>query len=218
MAQSISNVLKGKAGGHIALAMAYLIYGVNLVTTKDLTNSNIFSPSALFYIRVVGSALLFWAISLFLPKEKVSKRDMWLILPASILGLFLNQYLFLQGIVMTTPFDSGLIMTLIPVFTLVFAYFFVKEPITWKKILGVLLSLAGVVILLLVSGTGGAGGSSLNGILLILLSVISFSLYLGIFQPLIQRYSVVSQFQIFFNICKILRCCIFYCRGNNIML
>ena len=106
----INEALKGKAGGHIALALAYLIYGINLVTTKDISQSQIFSPAALFYIRVAGAALLFWIISFFLPKEKVTKKDMLLILPASILGLFLNQYLFLEGIVMTTPFDSGLII------------------------------------------------------------------------------------------------------------
>ncbi len=187
-----NEALKGKVGGHVALALAYLIYGVNLVSTKDLSQSQIFTPAALFYIRVAGAGLLFWLISIFLPKEKVSKKDMLLILPASILGLFLNQYLFLEGIVLTTPFDSGLIMTLIPIFTLIFAHFFVKEAISWQKIIGIGLSLAGVVILLLMSGTGGAGTSSIKGIILITLSIMAFSLYLGIFGPLLQRYHVVT--------------------------
>lgn len=190
--RNLKTALRGNAGGHAALAAAYLIYGVNLVTTKDLSNSSLFSPAALFYLRVAGAAALFWIVSLFLPREKVSKKDMLLILPASFLGLFLMQYLFLEGIALTTPFDSGLVMTLGPVFTLIFAYFFVKEPITWKKIAGILLSLAGVVLLLAASRGGGTGASTLKGLLCMGLSMVAFALYLGIFQPLIQRYSVVT--------------------------
>jgi len=64
-----------KISGHVACFVAYAIFGVNIITCKDLTNSHIFSPVALFTLRSAGAGLIFWLLSLFLPREKVQPRD-----------------------------------------------------------------------------------------------------------------------------------------------
>lgn len=179
--------------GHLSVAAAYIIFGLNVVVCKDIANAEAVTPDVLFSLRAIGASALFWLLSLFLPKEKVEKGDLWRIALASFLGLFLTQMTFLVGITMATPIDSAILGTLGPVFTMFFAYFFVREPITGKKAGGVAVALAGVIFLILNTvHAGGASATTPLGFILLLLNSLTFSMYLGIFRPLISKYSVVS--------------------------
>ena len=211
MSKDLTGVKTEKLGGHLSVAAAYAIFGLNIVFCKDIANSEVISPIVLFTLRAVGASLLFWLISLFLPKEKVAKADLpkiaaaslaglspgttywWKIAAASVTGLFVPQLTFLMAITMTTSIDTAIMSTLGPIFTMFFAFFFQKEPITFKKAGGVALSFAGVLYLIFNSvHGGGAETTAPMGIALLLLNSLSFALYLGLFRPLISRYSVVA--------------------------
>ena len=179
--------------GHISIAAAYTIFGLNVVLCKDIANSEAVNPFVLFTLRAIGATAIFWLMSLFAPKERVEKGDLWKIALASFLGLFLTQTTFLVGITMATSIDCAIIGTLGPVFTMIFAFFFVGEPITGKKAGGVAVSLAGVIFLIFNSvHSGGASATTPLGIVMLLLNSLTFSMYLGIFRPLISRYSVIT--------------------------
>ena len=185
---------KSTFGGHLAAAMAYAIFGFNIVFCKDIANSHTVSPIVLFTLRALGATALFWAASLFGKKERIAGKDMLLIALASFLGLFLPQLTFLGAITMTTSIDSSILGTLSPVFTMFFAAIFLKEPLSFKKVAGVAISFAGVLILIL-NSTAAAGGADTTrplGVVLMVLNGLSFGAYLGIFRPLISRYSVIN--------------------------
>lgn len=182
-----------KLKGHLSIAAAYLIFGLNLVFSKDIANSQTVSPYVLFSLRAIGASALFWLLSFFMPREKVEKADIWKIAVASLLGLFVPQMTFLMAITMTSAIDTAIIGTLGPIFTMFFAFLFLGEPITGKKAGGVALSFAGVLLLIFNSiYGGGASVTSPWGVVLLLVNSLSFSLYLGIFRPLISKYSVVT--------------------------
>ncbi|MBQ7576208.1 MAG: EamA family transporter [Bacteroidales bacterium] len=185
--------MKSKATGHIATAAAYAIFGLNIIFCKDIADSDVISPIALFSVRAIGAAVLFWLISLFVPREKVPPADLLRIAAASFIGFFITQYTFLEGMTMVTTIDAAVLGTLGPIFTMIFAFFFLKEPITFKKASGVALSFAGVLFLIFNSvHSGGASSSTVGGILLLLFNSLSFALYLALFRPLIERYSVIT--------------------------
>ena len=186
-------MLNDKLKGHLAIGAAYTIFGLNLVFCKDIANSESISPYVLFTLRAIGASALFWLLSAFMPKERIEKGDYWKIAAASLVGLFIPQMTFLMAITMTSAIDTAIIGTLGPSFTMIFAFFFLKEPITGKKAGGVALSFAGILFLIFNSvHAGGAAVTSPLGVVLLLLNSISFSLYLGIFRPLISKYSVVT--------------------------
>lgn len=179
--------------GHVACFVAYAIFGVNIIVCKDLTSSALISPIALFTLRSVGAGLLFWLISLFMPQEKVAWRDHPKILAASVLGFLLTQLTFLIAIPSITPLDCSITSAMSPIYTMIIAAIVLREPITWQKAGGVILSFAGVIFLLLNSvSASGTAQTTTVGLLLMILNCICFSLYLGIFKPLISRYSVVT--------------------------
>lgn len=182
-----------KLKGHLSIAAAYTIFGLNLVFCKDIANSETVSPYVLFTLRAIGASALFWLLSLFMPKERIDRGDYWKIAAASLVGLFIPQMTFLMAITMTSAIDTAIIGTLGPIFTMFFAFFFLKEPITRKKAGGVAISFAGILFLIFNSvHAGGAAVTSPWGIVLLLVNSLSFSLYLGLFRPLISKYSVVT--------------------------
>ena len=179
--------------GHLACLLAYAIFGFNIIVCKDLTAGSLISPLAIFSLRSVGAGALFWIISLFTPKEKVEKKDYVRIFVASMLGFFVCQVTFLVGIPHITPMDCSVLSAISPIYTMIIAAIVLKEPITWQKACGVIMSFAGIIYLIVSrSSAGGTAETSLFGILMIILNSLSFSLYLGIFKPLIGKYSVVT--------------------------
>ena len=187
-------MLSDQLRGHLSIAAAYTIFGLNLVLCKDIANSAAVAPHVLFTFRALGASALFWLVSLFQPQEKIQRGDMWRIAIASFLGFFLTQMTFLIGITMATAIDSAILGTLGPVFTMIVAYFFVGEPITGKKAGGVTLSLMGVLFLIFnsVQRGGGASATTPLGLVMLLLNSLTFAMYLGIFRPLVSKYSVVT--------------------------
>lgn len=179
--------------GHLAIAATYTIFGLNLIFCKDIANAGFVAPIVLFTLRAFGASVLFWLISLFLPAERVPAKDLGLMALASFVGLFVPQMTFLSAITMATPLDTGIIGTLGPIFTMFFAFLFLKEPITLLKAGGVALSFGGVLLLVLNSvHVAGSASTTPMGFALLLLNSISFALYLGAFRPLIARYNVVT--------------------------
>lgn len=180
--------------GHLACLIAYSIFGFNIIVCKDLTSGGLISPLAIFCLRSIGAGSLFWILSLFMPKEKVDRKDLPKIFAASMLGFFTCQITFLIGIPYITPMDCSILTAMSPIYTMFIASIALKEPITFQKAGGVAISFAGIIYLI-VSRTGNIRGpaeTTMFGILMIILNSLSFSMYLGIFKPLIGKYSVVT--------------------------
>ena len=188
----MNSELNKKWVGHLAVLTVYIIFGINPNCSKAVVPEYI-TPEAYTALRLLVGAAGFWLISLFMPSEKVERGDFWKIAAASSIGLFLTQISFLIAITMATSIDTAIMGTLGPIFTMFFAFLFLGEPITGKKAGGVALSFAGVLYLIYNSvHSGGADHSTPLGIVLLLVNSLSFSLYLGLFRPLISKYNVVT--------------------------
>ena len=185
---------RNKIAGHLACFTAYAIFGVNIILCKDLTSSRIISPVAIFTLRSIGAGSIFWLLSMLTTNEKVPAKDLLKIFAASVLGFFLTQISFLMAIPDITPMDCSIVSSMSPIYTMFIAAFALKEPISLKKAGGVALSFAGIIFLILNSAWTGGGteNTNLRGIALMIVNSLSFSLYLGLFKPIIQKYSVIT--------------------------
>lgn len=205
---------KGKLKGHAALWIANIVWGLNAPIGKSVlasaTHPEGVSPFALSVYRMVGAALLFWTVSAFLPRERVAPRDIVLLFFASVFGIQLNQMLFLWGLSLTSPIDTSIIATVVPVLTMVLATVFLREPITWLKAGGVFLGCAGALILILASQHGTGHTSSVKGDVLCLISAISYATYLTAFRGVIVRYSPVTTMKWMFLFAAVVAVAVYY--------
>lgn len=203
-----------KLKGHAALWVANIVWGLNAPIGKSVlasaNNPGGISPFALSAYRMFGAAALFWIASAFLPRERVTRRDIVLLFFASLFGIQLNQMLFLWGLSLTSPIDTSIIATVVPVLTMVLATIFLREPITWMKAGGVFLGCAGAVILVLVSHQGAQQTSSVLGDVLCIVSAISYATYLTAFRDTIVRYSPVTTMKWMFLFAAIVAGAIYY--------
>ena len=181
--------------GNLACFTAYAIFGFNIISCKSIALDGNVTPMALFCLRSFGATALFWLWSLFTaPREQIARQDLWKVAVASFLGLFMTQLSFLFAITQTTAIDASIMSTLSPIMTLVISALVIRERITWSGVAGIALSLVGVLILIFncVSIRSGADSTSVWGILGMVVNTLCFASYVGIFKPLIQRYSVVT--------------------------
>jgi len=178
--------------GHGALAVAYIIFGLNNPTMKAVLSDGAVSALALAFFRIAGAAFLFWAFSVFTRKEKVSRKDLILLFGAGVTGILLNQVFFGIGLSKTSPIDASVITTVSPILTMLFAALFLKEPITWQKTIGVFIGASGALLLILNNNVVTREGSSFVGNILCVLSSLSFVIYLTVFKNLIMRYSALT--------------------------
>ena len=179
--------------GHASMFGANAIWGVMSPIAKFVMISGTITPLAVTNLRIAGAMILFWLVSLFMKPEHVGSKDMAKLFGASLLAIIFNQGCFITGLGMTSPTNASIITTSMPLWAMILAAFFLKEPITGKKIMGIAAGATGAV-LLIIGGCSEAGAvySSIWGDLLVLTAQLSYALYIVLFKDFVSRYSIFT--------------------------
>lgn len=181
--------------GHSAMLGANVLWGLMAPVSKLAMASGVVSSLLLTNFRMVGAAVAFWVISIFVKREHVSSSDMMRLFFASMLGIVLNQFTFVMGLNLTSPIDASIVTTTTPILVMILAAILLKEPITGLKVLGIFAGAMGALTLIISSAAdSSATGNDSNmwGDLLCLFSQFSYSVYFVVFKDLIGRYSAVT--------------------------
>lgn len=190
---------KNKIQAHSAVILANVIFGLGVPVTKLLLDEWV-SPMGYMFTRCLGAAVIFWIISLFIPKEPVERKDLLIIMLGGLLGFVVSQTLTAWALVYTTPVYFSLIATLTPVATMLMAAVFLKETINGKKTIGVLIGIAGALLMVFMGWQGGSGTNDVLGIFLTILSLLTWVIYLLITRNVSQKYTAVTQMKWIFLI------------------
>jgi drug/metabolite transporter (DMT)-like permease len=180
-----------KTRAHISLLLANIIYGANYSIAKSVMPDQI-KPLALVAIRSISAAALFWITSIFLPKEKVSRKDLFFLAFCSLFGVVTNQVLFLVGLNYTSPVNSSIIVSTNPIFAFILAALILKENITFMKGIGLAIGLTGVLILILENGTPDVSSKTFLGDISTLVNTISWAFYTVIIKRMLEKYHPVT--------------------------
>lgn len=181
-----------KLKSHLAILTVNIIFGVGIPVTKYLLD-NWVDPMTYMTMRCVGAALMFWTVSLFLPKEKVKPRDLAVIILGGLMGFIVSQTLTAWALNYTSPVYYSLIATLTPVAVMLMAALFLREGITAKKTWGVILGVAGAVLMVVFKWHAEAGSNDFIGIMLTILSLLTWAGYLIITRKVSEKYTPVTQ-------------------------
>lgn len=180
--------------GHMAMIGANAMWGLMSPVAKLAMAAGTVTPLLITDCRIIGAALLFWLTSFFTGREHVPFKDLMHLAGAGVLGVVLNQGCFIFGVGYTSPAEASLISTTMPMWVMILAALILKEPITGKKVAGIVTGAAGAVML--VTGGGGLrdaqGSNPLLGDLLVTGSQLSYALYLTLYKNFINKYSLVT--------------------------
>jgi drug/metabolite transporter (DMT)-like permease len=176
---------------HLALLTANLIYAASFTIAKNVTNGPI-HPFGLVLLRVSGAVILFWLTGLLFVREKAEKKDIPRFALLAIVGVAINQLLFLKGLSLTSPISAAIMMITTPILVLIIAAVVLRERITALRVIGIFIGFAGAIILMI--GKTHSGGKSDNtfGDLFIFINALSWGTYLVLVKPLVKKYHTVT--------------------------
>jgi drug/metabolite transporter (DMT)-like permease len=182
----------------LAATAAGAIYGVNHTVAKGLM-PDVIQPFGFILLRVSGAFMLFWLISFFFPSEKIERSDWLRIISCAIFGMTLNMLMFFKGLSLSTPINSSVVITLVPVLLLVMSAIFINEKITWMKSIGIGLGLTGALLLIFFDAKTQSNAPNIPlGNIFFIINAISYSTYLIIVKPLVSKYSSITLMKWFF--------------------
>ena len=198
MKQSIGN--QNMLQAHLSIFAACAIWGFMAPIGKDAMLHGIDGINLISF-RVMGGAILFWLTSWLLgfkhgkedQQDHLTAKDKLTFGACAIFGILLNQCGFTIGLNYTSPSNASIITTSMPIFAMILSFLILKEPISWKKSLGVALGCAGAVTLVLtsVNATNSKVGD-IKGDLMVLGAQLSYALFLSLFNRFIRRFSVFT--------------------------
>lgn len=147
--------------------------------------------TGLVAFRVAGAAIAFLILQYTIGRaQKISTGDYARLALYALLGVVLNQFLFVKGLSLTTVINATLLGTTIPVFTLLVSLTLGYDRLTFRKALGIALAAAGVIYLLYPERNFSSG--SAFGNLLIVINSISYGAYLAISKDMLKRYGALT--------------------------
>ena len=185
--------LSQKQQGHLIMLFVALIFGLNMPISKYILSEGYISSFGLTVLRMTFATLAFWITSLFLPKEKIEKKDQITLFLGGMFGIVLNQGSFIYGLATTSPVDASIITTASPLFAMIIAAIVLKEPITSKKLGGVLIGAAGAIFLVYSTHHGeSTQQASVIGNLAVTSGAFFYALYLIVTRELSSKYSSVT--------------------------
>ena len=168
---------------HLCLFGSGAFWGLMAPVGKDAMTHGIEGIDMVSF-RVLGGAILFWLTSLFTRREHIPTTDIIKLAGAGLFGLVFNQCCYTIGLSITSPSNSSIMTTSMPIFAIILSFLILREPITWKKVAGVLLGCSGAVLIIMTSATAGnAKVGNIWGDLLCMAAQLSFALYLSLFKP-----------------------------------
>lgn len=176
----------------MAVLTANIIFGLNIPATRAIMEQWM-TPLGFTTTRMVFGAMVFWLIGMFTKREKVERKDLIVILFGGLLGYLGTQFLFSQSLKHTTPVIFSLLSALAPVVVLVLSAIFLKERPTRRKLFGILLSMSGAALIIVLNGSGGQqNGTGSLGIVFSLLTVLCFASFLVITRKVSMKYHPVT--------------------------
>lgn len=150
------------------------------------------SSPMLVCCRLTGAAVVFALVQRrILPLIKLPPRDLaWLVL-CSLTGVVGNQFLFVKGLSYTTAINATLLSTTIPVSTLLVSIVFGYDKLSFRRVLGIALAMAGVVYLVDPRRADFSMQTTV-GNLLIATNSFLYGTYIVISKDLFERYGALN--------------------------
>jgi drug/metabolite transporter (DMT)-like permease len=176
------------SAAELMLLATVSIWAFNFTVTRYLLTHG-FEPLAFSAARFTAAAAVVSAVTLTTERSiRFERRDAVLLVPAALVGIYLNQISFVYAIDLTNASTTALIFGSLPILTAIFAYIVGVERLHRRFWIAAALSFAGVA--LVAAGSGGGFSGNLSGDVLAFLGAATWGVYSVAIVPLLVRYSV----------------------------
>ncbi|SNQ42233.1 DMT family transporter [Cellulophaga lytica] len=184
----------------LACLGATTIYGLNHTIAKGVMPTYI-KPFGFIMVRLLGASFLFWMCSFFIPKQKIERKDWGRLFVCALTGMGINMLTFFKGLELSTPINSAVLITIVPILVVVMSAIFIKENVTMQKGLGIVLGLVGALFLILYGAELRQDAPNIPlGNILFVVNAVSFGTYLILIKKLLEKYHMFTLLKWLFTI------------------
>ncbi|PIE24631.1 MAG: hypothetical protein CSA62_02030 [Planctomycetota bacterium] len=173
--------------GHFSLVLVQVCFGLypafGTLAMQSFSGPIVTAYRVLFAALVLGGLAWLWHGRAMLPR----RGDLLRLQFCALLGVTINQLLFLEGLQRSTTYNAGLIMGSIPIFTYLIAALARQERLCLVRVLGIFVAMAGTGTLFFGKGAD-LHNEYLSGNLLMLTNACCYSAYIVVSKPLLRRY------------------------------
>jgi drug/metabolite transporter (DMT)-like permease len=182
---------------HLALVVVQLLFASLAIAGRYVLPH--FPAGALVTVRVLGATIVLLALNAATRGEWIrNPRDLLQLAILGMLGIAANQTLFLYGLNHTTAVNATILVTTVPVFTVLGSVLTGREPASLMKFGGIGLAGAGAIYLIGPDRISLAPDVAL-GNALIVLGMVCYATYFLYSKPILRRYgSITVSFYVMF--------------------
>jgi drug/metabolite transporter (DMT)-like permease len=180
----------GSLAPHLALVAVQLMFGTWPILGKVVLR--VIPSSGLVALRVCGAAIAFLLLQRRLGQLcRLPRKDFASLLLCTLLGVVINQFLFVKGLSLTTVINATLLGTTIPVFTLAISIVLGHDSASLRRLLGILLAGSGVVYLVNPFRSNFSSQTTVGDLLIVSTSFL-YGAYIAISKNLFNRYGALN--------------------------
>ena len=173
---------------YLAIIFAMSVWACSFLFTQEALKS--FNPITVVTIRMSLATLILGLVGIVTGQlQKIDKADIPLFLIAGFSQPFCYFICEAYGLTMVSATIASVILSTIPLFAPLFAWLLVKEKVLWNNVLGIVISLCGVLMLVIKNDEMKV---SALGILLLFIAVITAIVYSVCLKKIPSNYSNIS--------------------------
>lgn len=200
---------------YLFVLLTALAFGTMEIALKIAGNA--FSSLQLTFLRFLIGGLILLPFALRDLRQRTchfTLSDWVYLLALGIINICFSMTLFQIGVMMTNASLAAIIISINPVFTMIFAHFLVHDYFTKQKAVVLILSLAGLVIV--ANPATFLHGTGVQGILTVLAASIGFGFYTALGKKRINRIGGLAQNSFSFLLGSLVEFLILLGRGEPI--
>lgn len=179
---------------------------------------NSFSPLQITFLRFLigGLFLLPFAVNDIKKKDiHITAGDIVYTTVLGIIGICISMTFFQLGVMNSNANTAAVIISSNPVFTMIFAYFIVKEAFTARKAVVLVISMIGLVFV--ANPAGMAEGNTVKGLVFVFIAAVMFSLYTALGKLRIGKLGGMVQNSFSFLIASVIELVIVLIKGDPVI-
>ena len=184
------------------------LLGCNIVWACDYPFYNLLlgkyiAPAAMVSASLIVAAALSWVPLFWSKHEKIERKDWGIIIFAALLMGLVRKTMMMFGLSRTSPIDGSIIATITPLLVLILSVIAGTERFTLRKLLGMILGMAGAIAVILTSTTPQHHHSEIWGNLMMICSCTVTALYMVFFKRLVAKYHITTLLRAIYTISAI---------------
>ncbi|WP_242876309.1 DMT family transporter [Desulfosporosinus hippei] len=179
---------RGQFTANLAMLAVIIVWGISYVSIKVAVVE--IPPITMALIRFAMASLMLWIIIQRVePQAKLHKSDLPKMILGGIFGITLYFIFENIGVKFSTATNASLIVSVVPVITIVLDVLFFKGRLSFLKLLGVIIAVGGSYLAVTGNGSVELNSSHFLGNLLMILAMLSWAFFTLVNKSLQGKYS-----------------------------